>query len=77
MSDPMSGIPPTVGRIVHTKIHILGIGDVLRPAIVLGVHNDGSAVELKVFGKTDRHLAGVLYAETPSVGYWSWPKRVP
>ncbi len=64
---------PTLGRILH----YWGKGDVVAPAMVVGVHTDEMTVDLAVFGAEDvSHRIGVPFGgELAAKGSCYWPPR--
>jgi hypothetical protein len=68
---------PTIGRIVHYFEKMPMSGElVTMPAVINGVHADGTFVDLYVLGRVrigqrDR----VPYGKTPADGFWTWPAR--
>lgn len=89
MSEPMSGMPPSVGRIVHYVLPNGPSRGEIRPAMVVRIWAPDS-INLQVFTDSDQdgdyndQLACPFWAtlvpydpEGKRAGSWHWPQRTP
>ena len=62
---------PSVGRIVHYHNT-----DGIQPALVTGVYQDGSHVDLQIFPRTRAPEIRLSVENGTAQGCWFWPPRV-
>ena len=72
---------PSIGRIVLFT-SAADPGEPLPdpvPALVTGVHDDGSTIDATTFprGEAPEWFERIAFSETPAPDTWSWPPRVP